>query len=497
MTTYRFKTKPYKHQWAATKKAVRSDFGLALLMDPRTGKTKAAIDYFGIMHLKEGLEKVLIVCPSRVIGVWIEEIHTHCPLMVDLIVWDRDGRKAIPKLPRETRYDLQIVIVNYEAFGIPGKKLPSGRRSKTTGRFKYRSTIARWLKGHDALCILDESHKIKSPSGKAAMMIVSMRPLFRWRLLLTGTVVTKANRAYDIYMQWKFLNPERFRDTPTLSEFKLEYGRFVDTGEFVKWVGGRNLEKLHRRIHQDSYAVHREDCFDLPPREDLIESVVIRGETARVYDDMAEQMVAELENGEITEASIALVKTLRLSQITGGTTNTIEGETYRIGSEKLLALKPHLQDAQERCEKLVIAARYKSDLDAIAALCDELGLPCWQLRGGIKRAQTDKNIRLFREYDDAGVFLMQPAAGALGIDLSTSAKMIWYSLVPSFVDFSQSCDRIALSRNSTTFIYFLAKGTIDEIMYQALQTDGDVAKAITSNPRKLLRSKHARAILKG
>ena len=141
----------------------------------------------------------------------------------------------------------------------------------------------------------------------------------------------------------------------------------------------------------------------------------------------------------------------------------------------------------------MIAARFKADLNAIAELCDDLGLPCWQLRGGVKRADSDRFIREFRKHDDAAVFLMQPSAGSLGIDLSTSAKMIWYSLTPSFVDFTQACDRIALSRNSTTFVYLLAKDTVDEVLYDALKADGDVAKAITSSPEKLLRSKKDRA----
>lgn len=498
MAKYRFRTKPYQHQWRAIKRMVRSDFGLALLMDPRTGKTKTTVDYFGIMHLKHGLKKVLIVCPTRVMGVWLEEIHTHCPFLVDVVMWDRAGRKRHPRLPEmNPRFDIQVVIVNYEAFAIPGKRLPSGKRSKASGRFKFRSEIHKWLNGEDALCVLDESHKIKNPSGKAANMLVSMRPMFRWRVILTGTPVTKAKRAHDLYMQWKFLNPERFREWPTADEFKNHFGRWVEADGFKKWVGGRHMEQLHSLVHKDSFAVHREDCFDLPPRENLVEHVTIRGETARVYDEMARTMVARLRDGEITEASIALVQTLRLCQITGGTTNTAppDVKTYRIGVEKLNALKPHLEDAQERAEKLVVAARFKADLNAIAALCEDLGLPCWQLRGGVKRTESDRYIAEFRKHDDAGVFLMQPQAGSLGIDLSTAAKMIWFSLTPSFVDFSQSCDRIALSRNSTTFVFLLAKDTVDEVLYDALQTDGDVAKAITSSPEKLLRSQSARKAL--
>lgn len=477
----------------AIRRMVKSDFGLALLMDPRTGKTKTCIDYMGIMHLKHGLNKVMVVCPNRVMGVWLRELIVHSPLLIQTILWDRTGRKKFPVIPpKDPMYDLQVLIVNYEAFSVPGKKLPSGRRSKASGRFKFRSEITKWIGNDDALCVLDESHKIKNPSGKAATLIVSMRDLFRWRVLATGTAVTKANKAHDIYMQWKFLNPRRFAELglTNFDDFKEHFGRWVEKDGYSMWKAARNMDQLHREIHKDSFAVAREDCFDLPPREDLVHHVKIKGETARVYDDMSKQMFAKLVNGELVEASIMLVQTLRLCQITGGTATTPapEKETYRIGSEKLLALKPYLEDAQERSEKIVVAARFKADLNAIAAMCEELGLSCWQLRGGVKRADSDRYIAEFRNHAEAGVFLMQPQSGSLGIDLSTAATMIWYSLPTSFVDFTQACDRIALSRNSTTFRYLLAEGTVDEVLYEALLHDGDVVKAIHSTPEKLLRS---------
>lgn len=501
---YRFRTKPYAHQVKALRKAMKSEFGIALLMDPRTGKTKTAIDYLSIQHLKSGTSKVLVVCPSRVMGVWLEEIHKHSPYLCNVVIWDSKARKIpLKNLVDHDRYDINVVVVNYEAFATPGKMLPSGRRSKTSGRFKFRSEIAKWIGDEESICILDESHKIKNPSGKAAMMIVSMRRLFTKRLILTGTVVTKAKRAHDIYMQWKFLNEERFKEFNNAADFKDRYGRWIEDNGYPQWVAPRNLEELHKRIHLDAFAVHREDCFDLPAREDIVERVKLTDETARVYDEMATKMMALIKEvhdevlegtkDTFAEASIALVQTLRLAQITGGCVTVKEdGEResriYRVGNDKLKALAPHLEDAYEREEKLVICARFKSDLNAIARACEENDLPLWQLRGGVKRNDSDRFIREFRKHDGAGVFLMQPQAGSLGIDLSTASKMVWFSLTPSFVDFTQCCDRIALSRNSTTFIFLLGEGTVDEILYEALKGDGEVVKAITSAPEKLLRS---------
>lgn len=502
---YPWRTKPYAHQVKAIKQAVRhikaGHAGIALLMEPRTGKTKTTIDTLSILHMKFGLRKIVVVAPNRVLGNWVQEFAMHCPFTVQTIIWDKDARKR-PLPSQVAPYDLQVILVNYEAFSTPGRRLPSGKRSQTTGRFKHRKLLRSWMGGDDVACVLDESHKIKSASGKASNMIVSMRDDFRYRFLLTGTPVTKASRAHDIYMQWQFLNPKRFADWPTLEDFKNNTGRWLDTNGYPQWVREREdgMEKLKRRVHADSFAIKREECFDLPPREERVIPVPL-GPSGKHYDEMAQTMVTQLENGDIAEASIPLVVTLRLLQITSGFVGIREphptnpdkmvSRAERLGFEKLQVLTELLtEETLEREEKVVIAARFQADLDAIQEACDSVGLTRWSVRGGMTRQDTDEAITAFRRHDGPGAMIIQPAAAGLGIDLSTAAHMIWYSLTSSWVDYSQACDRIALSRTSTTFTYLLAPDTVDTLLYDALKSDGDVAKMILKRPDLILRSPH-------
>src|ERR1051326_2394817 len=137
---YKWKTKPYEHQVHAVRKMLkRGRRGVALLMDPRTGKTKATIDWLSILAQGEAIDRAVIICPNRVIDVWVTEFHTHSPLNVHIFVWDKDNRRdgMLPKI--HSSYDLTVVIVNSEALGIPGRKLPSGRRSRSSGRFAFRT----------------------------------------------------------------------------------------------------------------------------------------------------------------------------------------------------------------------------------------------------------------------------------------------------------------------------------------------------------------------
>lgn len=517
--TYKFKTKPYAHQVKGIKFAMdhirNGRAGAAFLFEPRTGKSKTMIDTLSILHRHPDyqLRKVVIIAPNRVLGTWVEEFHVHCPLSVQTIIWDADARKY--PLPTSLGpYDLQVVLVNFEAFSTPGKKLPSGRRSKTTGRFKHRAMLRTWIGDDDVACVVDESHKIKSPSGKSSTTIVSMRDDFRYRFILTGTPITKANRAHDAYMQWQFLNPDRFRSWgPTIATFKNHIGRWVDSNGYPQWVGERaeGMEDLKHGIHSDGMVVRREDCFDLPARDTRIIRVKLQ-KSARHYDEMAQHMVTKLESGEVAEASIPLVVTLRLQQIASGFVGVTPtppesfaenpedfleffppeyrnvSKPVRVGTEKLDKLKEILiEEALERDEKIVIAAKFKPDLNAIERLCTSLDIPTWSIRGGLTREETDGHLRAFKRHSGVGAMLIQPQAASLGIDLSTASHMVWFSLTSSWVDYTQACDRIALSRTSTTFTYLIAEGTVDEVVYDALQLDGSVSKEILRKPSALLR----------
>jgi SNF2 family DNA or RNA helicase len=491
MTSYSFKTKPYRHQRRALKFLLRQGYGGALLMEPRTGKTKVAVDWLSVLNQQGKIKRALIVCPNRVMMVWVRELFANSPRRIHVQLWDRKGRKDLGPVFRKYEpdgYDLYVAIVNYDAFATPGRKIASGRRSKATGRFKLRSSIAKWLGKDGAACILDESHKIKSPSGKAANLVVTMRDWFDYRAILTGTPLTKSNRTHDVYMQWQFLNPDRFADLPTAADFRTRYGVWKKRDGWEQFLRPRNLAELQRRMRADAFMIRRDQCFDLPPREDLVEYVDL-GPSKQVYHQMAEEMIAELEDGSTAEAGLKITQALRLGQITSGFVTDDEGHQKRIGFEKFNRLVEILDDLLEKELKVVVAARWRADLDLVEDYCREGKIPHYSVRGKIKRAEGDRAIQEFEKAEGAAVMCVQPAAAALGIDLSTASHMVWYSHTPSWVDFTQCCDRIALSRKSTTFIHLVARHSVDEIVLDTLAGDGDIHRAIMNHPDELIKGR--------
>lgn len=495
--TYKFKLKPYKHQIAALQALFKNGWGGALLMEPRTGKTKVCIDYASILYQKDRINRVLVACPVGVVDVWIDEIRRNCPHKWRITVWDRDGRKMVD-LPKWGAPVLDFVLINYDAFSTPGKAI--GRRSednslirskKRGGRYDTLKRLKLW---QPHLIILDESHRIKSTSARKASALHRLGTVADYRIISTGTAVTKAKRSFDLYSQWKFLNPQSpLVQGKTLAEFKEEFGVWTTRKGYPQFLRERNRNRLRRLLHAEAFAVSRDECYDLPAAfPDQILHVDLT-DAAQIYDDLAEDMVAKIHSGEITQASIKLVLGLRLSQVTSGLARTEPSEAYpdgrlvRVSSEKLDILQSLLEDWFEQEEKIAVCARFRQDLFDICKLCKKLKVEPQLIMGGISREEKTKQRLEFEKKSGPAIIVLNPKAAAEGIDLRSAATMIWYSLTNSFVEYSQTKDRIALSPRAVRYVYLLARGTYDELMYQALQEDGDVVKKIQESPERLLR----------
>jgi hypothetical protein len=428
--------------------------------------------------------------------VWIDEIKTHCPAKYRITIWDKEGRQYVA-LPRYGTDYLDFVIVNYDAFSTPGDVIGvnvdgSKKRSrKVGGRYDVLKKLKTWQPN---LIVLDESHRIKGPQSKKSMMIHKLGPVAEKRILATGTAVTKRKRVFDLYSQWKFLNPHSpLIEGHSLASFKQKYGIWITRNGYPQYLGERNKKKLHKLLHNESFAVTRDECFDLPANFPPQIIHVPLEESRQVYIDMAEEMIAQIQTGEITEATIKLVLNLRLCQITSGITRTTPSERYpkgrlvRIGHEKLRILDDLFSDWFEQEEKLVVCARFRADIASIARLAKEHKVAPQLIYGGQKRRERTKNIETFRYKQGPAVMILNPQAGSLGIDLRTASTMIWYSLTSSYVDYTQTMDRIALSGKANRFIYLQGKGTYDEDQYADLQGDQQAIKQIMASPELLLR----------
>lgn len=468
MSVYKAKTRPYGHQRKALKKLLNNGYGGALLMEPRTGKTKTVIDWAGIIRAlpERDLDVVVVFAPAPILGVWERELEVHCGVPYDTLVWDakKRSKKVIPK-PSDK---LLWVIVNYEALSAGSRTTESGNESVKIGRGWVKNTLKKLCDKHSVAVVLDESHRIKSCSSKAASALYTIGAKASYRVIMSGTPITKHNRPDDIYSQWKFLNPNRFISAPTKADFMRRYSNEV-VGKFgyARFEGVRNEDELRGLMMEDSFTVTRDECFDLP--EQTIESIPVglQQEARQAYDAIE----ADGVHGEVT-ATHVLARLTELTKITGGHTGK---DWQSVGHEKIDVLSIIVKDHIDADTPLVVAARYSAEIARIQALCKSLKVPYMTIQGG---SDTTAELDRWRAAKGCRVMILQPQSGSLGIDLRESDHLVWYSLIYQWTDYSQTCDRIALCDRPTTITHLLAQDTVDWDIARILQEDGDVVEAI-------------------
>jgi SNF2 family DNA or RNA helicase len=425
-----------------------------------TGKSRVAIDFI----LSRRCQTVLIVCPKSVVAVWPYQFQQHCTSLfnvvplVDGAVKDRAsaGAQAI-KLAR-ARQEPCAMVINYESAWIGDM----AELIQTTG----------W----DAI-ILDESHRIKKPGGKASLFFSRLANRAAFRVCLTGTPMPHS--PLDVYAQYRFLDKSIYGTSFTA--FRSKYAVLQPIGRNIaakKVVGFQNQDDLKSRFFQIAFQAKTEDVMDLPEENDVIIPVTISKKARTIYEQLRKEFVADLGSGVVT-AGNALTRLLRLQQITSGyirADNDLEtatiGALVEVDAGKREALED-LLEGMEAAEPVVVFCRFKQDLDNVRLIAFTLGRKSLELSGSVNQLKEWQN-------GEAPILAVQIQSGNLGIDLTRSRYSVYYSLGFSLGDYLQSRRRISRpgQTRSTTNYHLIATKTIDEQVYKALEARQDCVEAI-------------------
>lgn len=461
-----FKTKPYAHQRQALR-FLWSNHGGGLLMEPGTGKTKVAIDYCSALEqASHKLRRILVVAPLGVLGVWEDELKKHFL-----------GDYRVLRLPKTSRQKTKVM----KEFFCSPETCPAFLLINYESCWRMDAILLNWS---PQIVIADESHQIKhhgARKSKSLHKFAKLSPEPR-RLILTGTPVT--NSPLDIFSQWKFLNPHRFGTK--WSDFRFYYARYGGYGGH-EILGYENLDQLAARVKEDSFAITKAECLDLPPATDSIIRIAMEDKTAAAYDDMSHDLVAFIEGAtEPVTAAIVLTKLLRLSQITGGFAKTDDGECVEVGSEKQEALSDLLDSLDDR--PVVIFCRFLWEIERCAQIAHDLGRSVGRITGRVDPTWRDHEVKSFRK-GLLDTLICQIATGGLGIDLSAAQYAIFYSLDYSSDHYIQARDRLHRigQQNKVTYYHLVMKGTIDRHILTALKNHKKVSELILAHPQVLVR----------
>ena len=448
------RTTPWRHQREAVTFVQqlyrRGKRGAMIAAAMGTGKSGMTV----YLCAEEGFQLILILCPLRVMQVWGPQFKTHSTVPFMVVALD-DSFSSV----RAKRVEAERQIRLAKARGVPAVVVINYDSA-------WRAPFAEWaLRQKWDLVVADEIHRCKAPGGKASRYLARLSKAARFRLGLSGTPMPHS--PLDVYGYFRFIDATVFGWS--YNRFRQHYA-VMGGYQNHQVIAYDHLDELNQRFYSVAFACGK-DVLDLPPEVHITYTCQLGVEARKVYRSLERDLIAEVQAGEVTAAN-ALVKLLRLQQITGGWIRTDEGQEIEIDAAKMNLLRDVLDDIAPE-EPVVVFCRFHKDLDAVARAAGETGRAALELSGRADDLQR-------WQAGEAPVLAVQIDSGGVGVDLTRARYSIYYSLGFSLGSYEQSLARIHRPGQTrpVEYIHLLAAGTVDEKVMAALSQRADVVNAV-------------------
>jgi SNF2 family DNA or RNA helicase len=341
MQNYNFKTKPFKHQADALNESWAAEY-YALFMEMGTGKSKVAIDNIGLLYEQGELDAALVIAPKGVYDNWVKgEFPAHLPESIkrSIVRWDPKTTKTYMAMLEEFLMEdfdgLKIFVMNVEAFSTQ-------RGAKTAGRFLVQNP--------NNMMVVDESTTIKNRKAARTKNLQVLQKFAKYRRILTGSPITKS--PMDLFSQCSFLAPMALGYNSYFA-FQNRYAvvrqQTMGHRSFQEIVGYRRLEELNERLTGFSTRILKSECLDLPEKLYTKRYVPLTAEQGKLYNQMKDMALAQLDNGELATTTSVLTQIMRLQQICCGHFTPDIGETRSLDSNRLDELMSITEELQGKC----------------------------------------------------------------------------------------------------------------------------------------------------
>lgn len=470
-----------EHQNRACSRASRVT-GFAIAHDMGTGKSLTTIKYI----YDNNCRLVLISCPKSVMSVWPGEfakfnnkfpsMHVdHKIIVLNKGTIDDKVNFLITELTKAQREKKPaVVIINYDSiWRAPLGMLMDKRKVVSLGVLDS----VKW-----DLHVMDEVHRIKDPGSKASIYCYHVNKAIRRRLGLSGTIMPHS--PMDLYGVFRAIDVSILR--MTFQQFKAKYANYKKVAvkgqnesvrEFDKFLGMKNLEELHSKLADYIDIVRSEDVLDLPEQIHEKIFVELNPKATKAYRELYSKFHTEVEEGKLT-VSTAMVKMLRLNQITGGAMPLDDGGVMVIDTSKVDALEDILEDIPID-EPVIVFSRFKHECAAIRKVFEKQKRRHGELSGSCNDLADFMACKI-----DA--MSVQIRSGGVGVDFTRARYCFYINTGLSLGDYQQSIKRAHRDGQTRSVFYYhiIAQGTVDEAIYEALSNKKDVVDAVMDGIQK-------------
>ena len=460
--TIDYKMPPFKHQLEGIQFLINRQN--ALLLDvPGVGKTLQVIYAAEELKKQKGIEHCLIVCGINALKInWKKEIQKFSTLDC-VIIGEKINSKgkvsfsSIKERAEQLYKPIKefFVIVNIESL-----------RDSTV------IEAIRNSKNNFDMIVCDEIHKIKGvTTSQQGKNFLKLAKVGKYHYGLTGTLLV--NSPLDCYAPLKFIGWER----ANYSTFKAFYCRLEYVFGHQQITGYRNIDLLKDEIAECSLRRDK-SILNLPPK-------IINPE----FLDMSDAQYTfynNLQNGAIEEADRVNIKTTsllglitRLRQATSCPSVLSSKEIDNVKVNRALEL---IEEITSNGEKVVVFSVFKSPLYTLKSTLGSIALLS---TGDQNDDEISKNIDSFQTDPDYKVMLCTSSRMGTGITLTAASYEIHLDTAWTYAEFEQCCDRVhRIGSDKTVIIYdLIARGTIDERVYNLINTKRDISDYIIDDKK--------------
>lgn len=516
-----------KHQKEGVRFLEKVDGIGALLWDPGVGKTGATLTWIDRSRLLPKEIRVLVVAPKTASDTWVLQAPPFMDAPVKARFLEGSTVSILNKISQARDWtNVPDAAVKADHKGTLRRQV-SGNRvtilSVSAGALssycQERTQTIRMLRAirkyAPHVIVMDESHIIKAATSNVSKAMYQIGQLAPHRIILTGTVNPLS--MLDCYGQWRFLAPWTFSDqydepytkTP-LAMTKAEQagirpwpiGRFetrysVPGGYKGKGIGGfQNEIELKDRVAERSMVVLKTDALpDLPPVQDIDVHVTLTPREMKAYEEMAEDLAAEMENGDFVEAVNVLAKLMKLRQIAAGFVKDTETDEVHIIGNSLRKAVKEVVDVQLAAEKrVVVFAYFRSECALLAEALKAKGQTVELITGQTK---SSERLAIRRRFGDVSgnpertILVAQQRTMSLSVnELVTAQNAVYASMSERRDDWVQSrgrLDRNGQKGQHVTFWNCFTPSLIGEIMLDRHKDRGNLEKALLDHVRSFAR----------
>lgn len=420
--------------------------------EPGLGKTAQAI---GVLTVTRAFP-ALVICPASLKVNWQRELKKFGGL--NAVILSDENMRTWQRFYELKKADgtpcAEVFITNYESL----RKF-FVRKIRREGRFTLKSVDFDERKDLFRTVIIDESHKCKTATTQQSKFVQGIAMGKEYVLELTGTPVVNNN--VDLIQQLTIM--DRLKDFGGYSKFMARY------------CAG---ERKSSHLKELNYLL-RKNCFFRRMKKDVLSQLPDKTRSYIVtdIDNRREYNVAERDvikylvqykdaDDEKIQRAIrgaVMVKMSILKQISarGKVSGAVEFIHNIIdGGQKLIVF----------CFlKEVVAALKQEFRDAVTVTGDD------------NDRQKQRAVDRFQTMADCKLIILNYRSGGTGLTLTAASNVLFVEFPWTYSDCCQAEDREHRNgqKNAVTCTYLLGQDTIDEYMYNLIQSKKDIANGVT------------------